>query len=162
MSTRKHHNTDRHAMIKSNPIAVAMAKHKMRSHLRTISIEIFLLQEGEFAKGLIAHIAWVIGLGAEIAAQTNPGSAQAKRLHSMLRNVVQLAIDGCTWRVELAEPIHQASQAAGDLLMKHADLAMACVPDADYIASRIDNAEIQMSDIAGAEVYQRLEAHACA
>lgn len=138
----------------AHPVAAAMATNRMRSHLRTVGIEVFMTNDGEPAPGLLSHLCWIIGIGAEIAAHITPGSEPARRQHTVLRNLVHIAAEGCTWRADLAEAIWEAALEANDLLIKHPSTGLAMVPGADHLAARVKAGQVRMSDIAGAEIYQ--------
>lgn len=137
----------------NNPVATAMAVHRMRTHLRTIGISMFMTADGEPAAGLVSHLAWILGIGSEIAANTSPGSDAARRQHTMLRNLVQIAVDGCNWRAALTEQLWAAAQEANALMVQHPAIGQAMIPGADYLAERIKAGEVCMSDVAGVEVY---------
>lgn len=138
----------------AHPVATAVAISRMRNHMRTVGIEVFMTQDGDEARGLLSHLAWVIGMGSEISAHLGPGSDQARRLHITLRNLVHLACHGCTWRADLAEPIWSAALESNDLLIKHPSIGLAVGPGADYLAERIKSGQVRMTDIAGAEIYK--------
>lgn len=148
---RRHH---RRADPSSHPVATAVAANRMRNHLRTVGIELFMTGDGERATGLLSHLGWIVGLGAEIAAQTSPGSEIAERQLTVLRNLVQMATEGSSWRAALAEPIWAAALEANELLVKHPAKGLAIAPSADYLAERIKTGQARMSDIAGADASQ--------
>lgn len=137
----------------SHPVAATVALNRMRNHLRTVGIEIFLMQEGENARGLLSHLGWMIGLGAEIAATVTPHSPQARTLHGALRTLLQTVVDGATWRSDQAEPLWQAASQSQQLLVDHPQVGMAAQASADYLAQRIKDGTACMADVAGAEVY---------
>lgn len=137
----------------AHPVAIAIAANRMRNHLRTVGIELFMTGDGDSATGLLSHLGWIVGIGAEIAVQTAPGSEIARRQHMVLRNLVHMAADGCTWRAALAEPVWAAALEANDLMVKHPTVGVAVAPGADELAERIRSGLARMSDIAGAEIY---------
>lgn len=80
---------------------------------------------------------------------------RARRLHGALRTVLQMAEAGAIWQAAHAGLMADAANAAKDLAINHADLAMRLTPDADWIAARIRAGVARVSDVAGAEVYAR-------
>ncbi|MDH0866478.1 hypothetical protein [Mitsuaria sp. GD03876] len=138
----------------NNSVAHAVARNTMRSHARSVGIVIFLTQDGDHAKGLLSHLTWIIGMGAEIALQVVEGSVTARRQHTVLRNLVQLAIADCRWRADLAEPIWAAVEEARDLMMAHPNAAVVAVAGADFLSARVRSGTVRMDDVAGAEIYQ--------
>lgn len=139
----------------NNPVAHAVARNTMRCHVRSVGIELFLTQDGDQAKGLLSHLAWIVGLGAEISLQVMEGSPTARHQHTVLRNVLQLAVNDCRWRGDLAESIWAAVQEASDLLMTHPSAALEAQGRADFLAERVRAGAARMDDVAGAEVYRR-------
>lgn len=137
----------------SHPVAATVAVNRMRNHMRTVGIEVFLMQEGENARGLLSHLGWMIGLGAEIAATVAPRSPQARTLHGALRTLLQTVVDGATWRIDQAEPLWQAAQQSHQLLVDNPHIGLAAEAGADYIAQRIKDGTASMADVAGAELY---------
>lgn len=137
-----------------NLVANAVARATMRSHGRTVGIELFLTNEGEQAKGLLAHLAWIVGMGAEIALQELEGSETARRQHTVLRNLVQLAVNDCRWRAVLAEPIWAAVQEASELLMRFPLAGLRAQAGADFLAARVRAGAVQVDDVAGVELCQ--------
>jgi hypothetical protein len=139
---------------KGNLVANAVARATMRSHVRSVGIELFLTKEGEQAKGLLSHLAWIVGMGAEIALQELEGSETARHQHTVLRNLVQLAVNDCRWRAVLAEPIWAAVQEASELLMRFPLAGLRAQAGADFLAARVRTGAVLLDDVAGVELYQ--------
>ncbi|MNK79843.1 hypothetical protein D3C87_995210 [compost metagenome] len=143
---------NRRELCRSHPVATAVAKAQMASHMTTVSIAIYMTADREPARDLLAHLGWVIGIGAEIAAAIAPGMAQAKRLHAALRTVVQLSTDNA-WQAAQAGVLSDAATEAKDLLVAHAGIGFDLIPSGDYIAGRIRDGIASLTDVAGAEIY---------
>jgi hypothetical protein len=137
---------NRRELCRSHPVATAVAKAQMASHMTTVSIAIYMTADAEPARDLLAHLGWVIGIGAEIAAVVAPGLAQA------LRTVVQLSIDNA-WQAAQAGVLSDAATEAKDLLVAHAGIGFDLIPSGDYIAARIRDGVASLGDVAGAEIY---------
>ncbi|PZP30468.1 MAG: hypothetical protein DI603_15200 [Roseateles depolymerans] len=153
MSKSSQRRGRREAGLTVNPVATAMAVSRMRSHMRTVGIALFLTDDGAEARGLVSHLAWIIGMGAEISANRLPGSDVAKRQHIVLRNLVHIATEGCAWRASLAEAIWAAALEANGLLMKYPTTGLAVQAGADQLADSIKAGSVRMADVAGAEIY---------
>ncbi|WP_436300794.1 hypothetical protein [Variovorax paradoxus] len=130
----------------------AIAKAQMASHMTTVGISIYLTADGEPARDLLAHLGWVIGIGAEIAALVAPGLAQAKRLQAALRTIVHMSIDGA-WHAAQARVLSDAATEASQLLIAHPHIGVDQISSGDYIAARIRDGVARLSDVAGAEIY---------
>lgn len=139
-------------LCRSHPVATAVAKAQMTSHMTTVSIAIYMATDGEPARELLSHLGWVIGIGAEIAAAVAPGLAQAKRLHAALRTVIQLSVDNA-WQAAQAGVLSDAATEASELLIAHPHIGVEQIPSGDYIASRICDGVARLTDVAGAEIY---------
>lgn len=160
----KHHARrarTRTEVARSHPVATAVAKQAMAEHMTTIGINIYLMVDGEPPRDLLSHLGWIIGIGAEIAAIKTPGTAQAKRLHAALRTTIAIG-EANAWQCAQAPTLSNAADEAKSLLIGHADLALRLIPEADWIAARIRDGIVRLSDVAGAELYatQPEEAHA--
>lgn len=139
----------------SHPVARAIALARMRSHMTTVGVDIYLRTEGEASLDLLSHLAWLIGIGAEIAANVAPGQLEARRLHGALRSVIQMAAAGGAWKSALATTLHKAADDAKALLVKHPDLGLQFVPSGDFIAAKVKAGQVSLDDVAGAEIYQQ-------
>jgi hypothetical protein len=151
----KHRHLKKADLTKANPIAKAMAVASMRSHLTRVGLHIYTTQDGEPALDLLAHLAWLISLGAEIAANVAPGQLEARRLHLALRAVVQLATTGARWDASLATSLHTAAQNAHTLMLAHAHLGEQLIPSADHLSDAIRAGTATLADIAGDEIYHQ-------
>jgi hypothetical protein len=139
-------------LCRSHPVATAVAKAQMASHMTTVSIAVYMTTDGEPARDLLSHLGWVIGIGAEIAAAVAPGLAQAKRLHAALRTVVQLSMDNA-WQAVQAGVLSDAATEASELLIAHPHVGVEQISSGDYIAARVRDGIARLSDVAGAEIY---------
>jgi hypothetical protein len=150
---KKHHSKTNHHAVRSNPVAIAIAKARMRRQMVTFGIEMFMTDDGEPALDLLAHLGWMLALGAEIAAQVMPGTTKAKRLHAALRTVLQMCADGGCWQASQAGVLQAATNEALALMQQHPDTGASLMGDADHIAARIRAGVANLSDVAGSEIY---------
>lgn len=139
----------------SNPVAAALARERMRAQMVDFSIAVYMAPDGAQERELLAHLGWLLALGAEVLAQTAPHSTAAKRMHGDLRTVLQMAEAGAIWQAAHAGALADAARRAKDATVNHADLALHLAPDADWIAARIRAGVARITDVAGAEVYAR-------
>ena len=83
----------------SNPVAAALARDRMRAQMRDFSIAIFMTPDGEEARELLAHLGWLLALGAEVIAQTEPEAQQTiANLAEELETSPQAWADFNKWR----------------------------------------------------------------
>lgn len=150
--TRRRPVRTREELARSGPVATAVALQRMNSHMTTVSIAIYMTQDGEPARDLLAHLGWLLGIGAEIAATVMPGMPEAKRIHAALRTVIQMGVDNA-WQVSQAETVYVAANESKALLVAHASIGLGLIASADWLASRIRDGQARLSDVAGAEIY---------
>lgn len=137
-----------------HPIATAIATQKLQKQFRGIRTRIYALQDGDNAVSLLTELAWLVGVGSEIAHALAPGSPQARRLHGALRQIVQMSAAGGAWQAAMAAPMYDAAMDSQDLLFKHPAIAMAMAPGASGLSTLIEHRRASLDDIAGAELYQ--------
>lgn len=147
MSARRHHAY-------SHPVAKALAATQLRQHLKTVQIAAYQHSTGEDATDYLAHLAWIIGLGCETAANVHGLHHPAmRRLHGALRTVQQLCLRGYRWDEALAPALDAALAEANELIIQHAEVAAPCMPGAEWLASRIRAHQVTTADVAGAELF---------
>lgn len=149
---QRHARRDGGELCHSHPVATAVAKARMASHMTTVGIAVYMTADGEPARDLLSHLGWIIGIGAEIAAEVAPGLPQAKRLHAALRTVIQLSMDNA-WQAVQAGVLADAANEASALLIAHPGIGVEQISSGDYIAARIRDGVARLTDVAGAEIY---------
>lgn len=138
-----------------NPVARAVAKHAMEQAARTERIATLLMQQGEEATDTLAHLAWIIGVGAETALQVHgPQAASTRRLHGALRTVQAMCLQHAyRWQAAHAVPLQAALAEAHQIITTHPAQAGRYTPGADHLAHAITHHQLQPGDVAGAEIY---------
>lgn len=152
MRRRPYQHRARPELARSHPVATAIAKQQMDRHMTTISIAIYLMADGEPPRDLLAHLGWMIGIGAEIAALLTPGTAAARRLHAALRTVVAMG-EADAWQAAQAPMLSDAANEAKALMVRYPDHGMRLIPGADWIAAQIRDGSARLDHVAGAELY---------
>lgn len=137
-----------------NPVAKAVAKQGMRKHLSDIAIRAYMTEDGQSDRELLSMLAFVIGLGAEVALALPEKLDTAKQMHAALRDLVSMSVDGGRWRANQATRLHDLALQACALAIDYVDIAMPRYGGAVYLADRIKIGVAAMSDVAGAEIYQ--------
>lgn len=69
----------------SNPVADAVTRQRMRSHMLTFGISMYLTDDGKPAVGLLAHLGWLLALGAELASLASRLIADADFIAGRIR-----------------------------------------------------------------------------
>lgn len=135
----------------ANPLAKSIAVRQIEQHLRDIQMLAYMLADGEEAAKQLAHMAWIIGLGAEVSFSL--ASPRARVLHGALRTVHGMALAGYRWRTMHAPAVDQALAESSALITTHADTAWTMLAGAEWIAHRISTRTTAPEDVAGAEIY---------
>jgi len=135
----------------ANPVAKAIAARQITQHLRQIQVLAYLLQDGEECADRLAHMAWVIGLGCEVAFSIQ--HPRARFLHGALRTVHAMALAGYRWQGHAAPQVDTALAESDQLITGHAETAWTMVAGAEWLAHRITTRTTMPGDVAGAELY---------
>ena len=135
------------------PVGVAVAREQMRRHMLDFSISLFMRDDGAPAGDLLPHLAWVLAIGSEIAAQQSFGSPAAKRMHAALRTVIQMSAAGNRWQAAQARVLHAAAAEAQALVSANPVQPVQRRDDAEWLASRVQAGVATLTDVAGPEIY---------
>ena len=153
-STRHGPSKRRNAL--ANPVAKAIAVRQIQQHLRTVQTLAYVLEDGEPAADQLGHMAWILGLGSEVAVSI--GDERCRQLHGALRTVHGMALSGYCWQARLAPPIDAALGHAAHLITQHSDIAWTMLAGAEWLAHRISTRTTAAADVAGAELYAQAPA----
>lgn len=74
-------------------VATARARSAIRKRVRELSVELFLIGDGERATGLLSRVTWVLAIGVDISLQDRSAAARGAEVQSTLYTVLQLAIE---------------------------------------------------------------------
>lgn len=151
---RQHRSYPNRTLAHAHPVARAIAKKRIRAHMTDIGVHVFLAEHGADETALLAHLGWMIGLGAETALHALGDGPTLRRLHGAARQIQALCLAGYHWDAEQAEPLYQAAKLGVEVLIEHDAIAAHYMPGADTFAERIRNHLVDASDITGAEVYR--------
>ena len=97
---------------------------------------------------LLASLAFMIGVGAEVAAVIPVLGDNRAGLHQALEEVVRMACDGCKWSAPWAAQLHLALEISAEVMMDDTILAMRVIPGAKDLAEDIMAGRIRPDAIA--------------
>jgi len=149
-STPRSPSRRRHAL--ANPVAKSIAVRQIHQHLRDIQTLAYLLGDGEETASQLAHMAWVIGLGTEVAYAI--GHQRTRVLHDTLQTVHGMALAGYRWQAQHAAAVDRALSESATLITKNAEIAWTMVAGAEFLAHRISTRTTTADDVAGAELFE--------
>lgn len=161
-AARKNTNVKDRAI--TSPVARAIAKRELQAlHAQMTEIGIRCLQvphESE-QRELLASLAFMIGIGAEVAAVVPVLGDNRAGLHQALEEVVRMACDGCRWSAPWAAHLHLAMEVSAEVMMDDSVLAMRVIPGARALADDIITGRIQPDAIAPMELPEHYKNDSC-
>ena len=140
-----------------NPVMAAGAIEQQRQLNLNLGVLVALADDGQEHRELLANLAAIIGIGAEIAVHVNKGHPVARRLHGTLRTITQMALDSCRWRKANALVIAEDLEAAHQLAQDYPQIGLAAAPACQALCRDILNDRLNPDAIAGAEIYRETE-----
>lgn len=136
-----------------NPVKKALLTNEIFNDSVSLRIHIYLTEQGQVDRRLLARLAWFIGLGAETLFKVEPGSAEGRRLHADLRAVVELSCTGGAWRTDLAPHLDESVALATKAVCKHLLVAKDISTLALTLARKVEAGAARMDDIHGEEIF---------
>ena len=140
-----------------NPVKAAIAVEQQRQLNLNLGVLVTFADDGQEQRELIANLAAIIAIGAEIAVQLNKADPMARRLHGTLRTLTHMALDGCRWKAAHAHVIAQDLDTSYQLAKDYPKIGLAAAPACQALARDIPNDCLQPNAIAGAEIYRETE-----
>ena len=160
--TRKH--CPRRPMAAASPVGRAVAKAKTArdladfdAYMRKISLKVYLTDDGEPCANLLASLAFALGVGAGVAVSLAPDEPETRRIHAAMRTVLQMSVDGGHWKANQAKILHEAAELAKTAFITWPHAGAEMFDAAAYLSNRVLTGTARMSDVAGAELYQKRE-----
>lgn len=139
----------------ASPVARAIAKRELQAlHAQMAAIGELCLQVAHESeqRELLASLAFMIGVGAEVAAVVPVLGENRAGLHQALGEVVRMACDGCRWSAPWAAHLHLAVEVSAEVMMDDTVLAMRVIPGARALAADITTGRIKPDAIAPLEM----------
>jgi hypothetical protein len=138
----------------TNPVMAAIAVEQQRQLNLNLGVLMTFADDGKEQRELIANLAAIIGVDAEIAVNVNPDHPAARRLHGTLRTINQMALNGCRWQAIHARVIAEDLDTAHQLAQDYPKIGLAAAPACQALARAILNDKLPPDAIAGAEIYR--------
>lgn len=148
---------------RSSPVGRAVIKKEevdsvteLMEYMTAISVQIYMTPDGERDTKLLANLALVLSIGTEIALALVPDHGQTKQMHAALRTVMQFScLDGGRWQSAQAKRLHEAAKLASDVFLERPVFGTTFFQSAFDLAQKVRNGTARMSDVAGAEIYNK-------
>lgn len=130
------------------PVGRAVALQNMRVEMLDLGIKCLLVEHGTEQRELLARLAFLLGIGAEVAAAVPVLGNNREGLHQSLAEVVRMACDGCRWDDAWAAQLQLALEVSAELMLEHPRQAMLVIPGAKGLAKDIEAGRIRPDAIA--------------
>lgn len=131
-----------------SPVGRALAVQAMRQDMLDIGLACLAVEHGSEQRALLARLAFMIGIGAELAATFPMQGYNRAGMHQALAEVVAMACNGCTWDAGWSAQLQLALEIAGDLMLEHHHHAMRVLPSARALADDISAGRIREDAVA--------------
>lgn len=161
---KKQKRTDPMERALASPVARAIAKRELLAlHAQMAEIGERCLQVGHESeqRELLAGLAFMIGVGAEVAAVVPVLGDNRAGLHQALEEVVRMACNGCRWNASWAAQLHLAMEVSAEVMMDDTALAMRVIPGARALAADITAGRIRPDTIAPLELPEHYKKGSC-
>lgn len=148
----------------ASPVARAIARRELQAlHAQMAAIGDRCLEVAQQSeqRELLANLAFMIGVGAEVAAVVPVLGDKRAGLHQALEEVVRMACDGCRWSAPWAAHLHLAMEVSAEVMMDDTVLAMRAIPDARRLADDINTGRIRPDAIASLEMPENYKNDSC-
>ena len=142
---------DRSARALASPVARAIAKRELmalQAQMAEMGSRCLQVAHESEQRELLASLAFMIGVGAEVAAVIPVLGDNRAGLHQALEEVVRMACDGCKWSAPWAAQLHLALEISAEVMMDDTILAMRVIPGAKDLAEDIMAGRIRPDAIA--------------
>ena len=143
----KKHKKRKHYNPHGAPIWRGHAMRAMARELRDKSVDMLMADHGSEQRKLLAYLAKLVGIGAEVAARLPAEKRNAHGLHHSLAIVVQMACDGARWDSAWAAQLATAADLSADLLVENGDIAGQVFDGAHQLAARVLDGTIRADAI---------------
>lgn len=138
-----------------SPVGLAVARQKLKAYMTELHVKVYLTDDGAQDLVLLSRLAWVLGMGLQLAHAYRPGTPEVKQIHAALRALVQLRMDGGHWPAAQAKVLHEAARAAEVVMTGCWKHAGAAIEDANFISQAVLDGSARLHHVAGAELYNQ-------
>jgi hypothetical protein len=133
------------------PVGRALALRALRQDMLDIGLACLAVEHASEQRALLSRLAFMIGIGAELAAAFPVQGDNRAGMHQALAEVVRMACDGCTWDAAWAAQMQLALEIAGELMLEHSHHALRMLPSARALADDIAAGRVRADAVAPLE-----------
>ena len=153
-ATRRAHITRQQRALAS-PVARAIARREvlaMQATVRGLALACMYAEHGSEQRELLANVAFIVGVGAEVAAVVPVAGDNRAGLHQALAEVVRMACDGARWDAGWAAQLSLALEVSAEVMLQDAVHATAVAPGAQGLAADVRAGRVRMDAVAPLEL----------
>lgn len=133
----------------------------LRQDMLDIGIKCLTVEHGSEQRALLARLAFMLGVGAEVAAVAKVLGDNRAGLHQSLAEVVRMACDGCRWDDAWAAQLQLALEVSAEVMLDNTQWAMLVLPGARALADDISAGRIRPDAIEPLVLPENYENDSC-
>ena len=147
-----------------SPVARAIAKREIQElhrQVQEVALVCLAVEHGTEQRELLANLAFMIGIGAEVAAVVPVQGDNRAGLHQSLAEVLRMACDGGRWDESWAAQLHVALELSAELMMDNTHHAALVLPGARELAADVKAGRIRPDAIVPFEMPEHYQTDSC-
>ena len=147
-----------------SPVARAIAKREIQElhrQVQEVALVCLAVEHGTEQRELLANLAFMLGIGAEVAAAVPVQGDKRAGLHQSLAEVLRMACDGGRWDESWAAQLHVALELSAELMMDNTHHAALVLPGARELAADVKAGRIRPDAIVPFEMPEHYQMDSC-
>lgn len=147
-----------------SPVARAIAKREIQElhrQVQEVALVCLAVEHGTEQRELLANLAFMLGIGAEVAAVVPVQGDNRAGLHQSLAEVLRMACDGGRWDESWAAQLHIALEVSAELMMDNTHHAALVLPGARELAADVKAGRIRPDAIVPFEMPEHYQMDSC-
>ena len=147
-----------------SPVARAIAKREIQEphrQVQEVALVCLAVEHGTEQRELLANLAFMLGIGAEVAAVVPVQGDNRAGLHQSLAEVLRMACDGGRWDESWAAQLHVAPELSAELMMDNTHHAALVLPGARELAADVKAGRIRPDAIVPFEMPEHYQTDSC-
>lgn len=122
---------------KASPIEALMVRKNMQADVVNLGLHCMLTDHGSEQPDMLASLAYLIGIGAEIARAIPVAGNNRPGLHQALAAVVDMSVDGHRWDSSWGAQLSHAVEISIDLFCNYRNLGRRFEPGARLLSHEV-------------------------
>ena len=147
-----------------SPVARAIAKREIQElhrQVQEVALVCLAVEHGTEQRELLANLAFMLGIGAEVAAVVPVQGDNRAGLHQSLAEVLRMACDGGRWDESWAAQLHVALELSAELMMDNTHHAALVLTGARELAADVKAGRIWPDAIVPFEMPTHYQIDSC-